>query len=158
MGDWLSVLNSGTCWISGILKARNRIRVSKILSVKIKKYILVASLTFWFKVLELRNYCKAILKPEAVAQRCSVRNVFWEISQNSHENTYASVSFLIKLQALACSFIKKETLVQVFSCEFCKISKNTFSYRTPQVAASVKRKRFSKMGRRRLILKRDPTD
>ena len=24
------------------------------------------------------------------------------------------------------NFIKKETLAQVFSCEFCKISKNTF--------------------------------
>ena len=33
-------------------------------------------------------------------------------------------------------FIKKETLAQVFSCEFCEISKNTFSYRTPLVAAS----------------------
>ena len=32
-------------------------------------------------------------------------------------------------------FIKKETLAQVFSCEFCKISKHTFSYRTPPVAA-----------------------
>ena len=36
----------------------------------------------------------------------------------------------------ACNFIKKETLKQVFSCEFCKISKNTFSYKTPPVAAS----------------------
>ena len=27
--------------------------------------------------------------------------------------------------------------LQVFSCEFCKISKSTFSYRTPPVAASV---------------------
>ena len=36
----------------------------------------------------------------------------------------------------ACNFIKKETLTQVFSCEFCEISKNTFSYRTPPVAAS----------------------
>ena len=35
-----------------------------------------------------------------------------------------------------CNFIKKETLVQVFSCEFCEISKNTFSYRTPPVTAS----------------------
>ena len=26
----------------------------------------------------------------------------------------------------ACNFIKKETLAQVLSCEFCKISKNTF--------------------------------
>ena len=37
----------------------------------------------------------------------------------------------------ACNFIKKETLAQVFSCEFSKISKNTFLHRTPQVAASV---------------------
>ena len=36
-----------------------------------------------------------------------------------------------------CNFIKKETLTQVFSCEFCQISENTFSYRTPPVAASV---------------------
>ena len=39
----------------------------------------------------------------------------------------------------ACSFIKKEALAQVFSCEFCEIAKNTFSYRTPLVAASVMR-------------------
>ena len=37
----------------------------------------------------------------------------------------------------ACTFIKKETLEQVFSCEFCEIFKNTFSYRTPPVAVSV---------------------
>ena len=39
-----------------------------------------------------------------------------------------SVSFLIKLQAEAetCNFIKKETLAQIFSCEFWEISKNTF--------------------------------
>ena len=33
--------------------------------------------------------------------------------------------------------LQKETLAQVFSCEFCQVSKNTFSYRTPPVAASV---------------------
>ena len=33
-------------------------------------------------------------------------------------------------------FDKKETLVQVFSCEFCELFKNTFSYRTPPVLAS----------------------
>ena len=31
--------------------------------------------------------------------------------------------------------IKKETLAQIFSCEFREISKNTFSYRTPPVTA-----------------------
>ena len=59
-----------------------------------------------------------------------------EISQNSRENTCARVSFLIKLQAEVCNFIKKEILAQVFYCEFCEISRNTFSYRTPSVAAS----------------------
>ena len=63
-----------------------------------------------------------------------MKKVFLEISQNSQENTCARVSFLMKLQAEA--FIKKETLAQVFSCEFCEISKNTFSYRTPLVATS----------------------
>ena len=49
-----------------------------------------------------------------------------KISQHSQENTCARVSFLIKMQA-ACNFIKKETLAQMFFCEFCKISKNTSS-------------------------------
>ena len=34
------------------------------------------------------------------------------------------------------SLLKKETLPQVFSCEFCEISKSTFSYRIPIAAAS----------------------
>ena len=45
---------------------------------------------------------------EAVAETCSVKKVFLGISQNS----------------------------QVFSCEFCEISKNIFYYRIPPVAAS----------------------
>ena len=43
--------------------------------------------------------------------------------------------FLKNVAGQACNFIKKETLAQVFSCEFCKISKNIFSYRIPPVAA-----------------------
>ena len=50
--------------------------------------------------------------------------VFLETSQNSQENTCTRGPILIKLQAFY--FIKKETLAQVFSCEFWKISKNTF--------------------------------
>ena len=37
--------------------------------------------------------------PEAVDQKCSVKKVFLEISQNSRENTFARASLLIKLQA-----------------------------------------------------------
>ena len=32
--------------------------------------------------------------------------------------------------------LKKEALAQVFSCEFCEISKSIFFYRTPPVAVS----------------------
>ena len=51
--------------------------------------------------------------------------MFLEVSQNSQENTCGIVSFLLKLQASACNFIKKWSLAQVFSCEFCEISKST---------------------------------
>ena len=53
---------------------------------------------------------------EAVIQRCYVKKVFWKISQTLQEMACAGVSLLIK----------KETPAQVFSCEFCEISKNTF--------------------------------
>ena len=62
-------------------------------------------------------FCK-MLNPEAVVRGCPLKKVFLEISQNSQENTCARVSFYLNC--------KKETLAQVFSCEFCEISKNTF--------------------------------
>ena len=67
----------------------------------------------------MKNIVKT-LSAEAVT-RSYLKKVFLEISQNSLESTCA----------LACNFIKKETLTQVFSCELCEISKNTFPYRTP---------------------------
>ena len=67
---------------------------------------------------------------EAVPQMCSVKKVFLEILQNSKKKTCARVPFLIdKVAGL-------RALAQVFSCEFCKISKNTFSHRTALEAAS----------------------
>ena len=48
----------------------------------------------------------------------------------------------------ACNFIKKETLTQVFSCEFFEISNNNFSYRTVPVAASKYRRKLWKEARR----------
>ena len=63
---------------------------------------------------------------EAVVQRCSVKKVFLEISQNSQESICTGDSFLIKLQAWPVTLLKKKSLAQVFPCKFCKISKNTF--------------------------------
>ena len=44
-------------------------------------------------------------------------------------------SFFNKVAGLS-RFIKKETLVQMFSWKFYEISKSAFTYRTPLVAAS----------------------
>ena len=55
-----------------------------------------------------------------------MKNVFLEISQNSQENTRAGGAW---------NFIKKDILPQLFSCEFCEISKNNFFHRKPLVAA-----------------------
>ena len=48
---------------------------------------------------------------------CKKETVFLEILQNLQESTCRSQAW---------NFIKKETLGQVFSCEFCEISKDTF--------------------------------
>ena len=59
-----------------------------------------------------------------------------KISQTSQEYTCVRVSFLKKLQASVYNFIKKETLAQVLSCQFCEIFKNTFFNRIHPMATS----------------------
>ena len=61
------------------------------------------------------------LTAEAVVRRCSKKGVLRNFSNRPQ----------------ACNFIKKDSLAQVFSCQFFEISKNTFFYRIPPVAASV---------------------
>ena len=55
--------------------------------------------------------------------------------QNLKENTCITVFFL-------CNFIKKETLAQVFSCEFNEISYNNFFTEHLWVTASEERRLF----------------
>ena len=67
------------------------------------------------KVLPFVNVRKNNLGPlQAVFRRCSVKTLSLEIPQNVQKNTCARVSFLIKLQAEACYFIRKDILAQVF--------------------------------------------
>ena len=54
------------------------------------------------------------------------KKLFLKSSQNSQEKTCVKVSILIKLQASACNFIKKETLAQVHSLKLCDTFKNTY--------------------------------
>ena len=61
--------------------------------------ILILTGTATCHVFLKNNMQNLVLKiKEAVAQMCSVKKVFLEISKNSQENTCARVSFLIKLQ------------------------------------------------------------
>ena len=71
------------------------------------------------------------------SRKSSIKKVFLKISQNSKGNTCARVSFLIKLQAWGIrKNIRKETLAQVFSCEFCEFLQKTVFYRTPPLTVS----------------------
>ena len=56
-----------------------------------------------------------------------------------------------KILTEADNLIKKETLAQVFSCEFCEISKNTSLHRTPLVAASDYSKNIFKIVNKKLF-------
>ena len=66
---------------------------------------------------------------EAVARRCSVKKVFLDISQNSQENTYVKVSFLIKLQASGlrpATLLKKRLWRRCFPVNLAKFLRTTF--------------------------------
>ena len=68
-----------------------------------------------------------LVTPEAVAQSCSVKKVFLEISQKFTGKRLWQNFFFKKFAGLRhATLLKKKTLAQVFSCEFCKTSKNTF--------------------------------
>ena len=82
-------------------------------------------------------HCHPSILPGSVTTRCYILrcyNLFFGscnigiiylhvIDRSSHQR--CSVE-----KGGACNFIKKETLAQVFSCEFSEISKNTFSQNT----------------------------
>ena len=67
---------------------------------------------------------------KAVVRRRSLKKVFLDISQKFTGKHLCQSLFFDK------AAVKEESLAQVFSCEFCEISKDTFFYRTPPVAAS----------------------
>ena len=72
---------------------------------------------------------------KAVVQRCSVKKVFLNISQNSQENTCARFSFLIKLQTWCLQFYYKRDCHRCFPVNFAIFLRTPFFYRTPLVAA-----------------------
>ena len=85
--------------------------------------------------------------PTKILTQCFPKSLEWPIQKQSSGGVLRNFTkftgkhlcqslFFNKVSGV-CNFIKKESLAQVFSCEFCKISKNTFCYRTPLVTTSI---------------------
>ena len=124
---------------SQTLKSVNFTKTQKSRYIENKTFLLQMKKFIYYRSSATLLQKKYFSGGKAVVRRCSVKQVFLEIFQKSQENICSWVSFLIKLQGLRpATLLKKETLAQLFSCEFCEISNNTFSYRTPPVGASLK--------------------
>ena len=75
-------------------------------------------------------YCS----PEAAAQRCFVKKVFLQISQNSQENTCARNCFLIKknseIQKSSLIHLRRDFLYWLNYFELAEASKKTIDHKT----------------------------
>ena len=71
------------------------------------------------------------IKQKLFSKKCVLRN----FAKFTGKHLYQSL-FLNKVAGLRPATLLKEALAQAFSCEFCEISKNTFSYRTLPGGAS----------------------
>ena len=70
---------------------------------------------------------KCIFFSRSSHHRCTiVKGVILNFAKFTGKHLCQVSFFKIKLQVSACNFIKKETLAQVFSCEFCEIFKSIF--------------------------------
>ena len=97
--------------------------------------VLIIFFTFFLSMVNCTFY-KRTIKSNCILFSCHIR------VRSSHQDLFCKKGVLrnsakFTRKCLCQShFFKKETLAQVFSCEFCKIFKNFVSYRTPQMAAS----------------------
>ena len=80
------------------------------------------------------NYRSSL--PEVLCKKGVLRN----FTKRTRKHLWPSL-FFNKAAGLACNFIKKEALAQVFPYEFCEISKNTFFAEHLRTTASEKKKR-----------------
>ena len=70
-------------------------------------------------------------RPEVFCKKGVLRN----FAKFTEKHLCRSLFLSIVAGLRSAILFKKETLAQVFSCEFCEIAENTFSYRKPPVAA-----------------------
>ena len=84
--------------------------------------------------------------PQTAFHRKIIYNFVWIYLGSSHPEAFCKKVLLEYCkthrktpvsESHFLNFIQKETLVQVFFCEFCEIFQKSFSYRTLPVDASV---------------------
>ena len=79
--------------------------------------------------------CSRPRKLEAATRGALYKKIFLEIPQYLQKNTCVGVFFYKAADLQACNLLKK-TPTQVFSCEYCEISKNNYFEELLRTAAS----------------------
>ena len=132
---WTISLNSQVNICDGVLFLRLKETQSHVFFLKFcenlkKVYSRLSVHIYQTLILQEANLRESIYKssrPEVVCKIGLLRN----FAKFTGKHLYQRL-LLIKLPK-AWNNIKKDTMAQEFSCEFCEISKNSFSYRTPPV-------------------------
>ena len=127
LNSWKIQITLRLSWKKALLIKKPALVITEMF-VLYQEFVILNLISFHFSLWKARNFKCMIMEAQRIWRstirlglqyRSSRPKMFLEISQNSHENTCARASFLIKL-------LKKETLAQVFFSEFFDISKNTF--------------------------------
>ena len=95
-----------------------------------------------------KSACPTSLLPRDIAMHNALVYEIWNYAcisfRDSHPDVFCEKSVLRNFTNFTgeylCSslfFNEKQTLAQVFSCEYCEVSENTFLHRTPLVAVSI---------------------
>ena len=76
---------------------------------------------------DIVKFCDGTIQ-DNLTQHKLINSTEVSLKQNTENEQYRNIkeAVLENDEPEACNFIKKEALAQVFSCEFCEISKNTF--------------------------------
>ena len=85
----------------------------------------------------LMNILRTFNISEEVIRRCSIiKGVLRNFAKFTGKHLYRRLFFNKVAGLRAASLLKKETLAQVFFCEFCEISKSTFYYKHLRMTVS----------------------
>ena len=105
------------------------------MNAKIPVFVICVEGIIYLLLYNLHDCTFKKLFPEAATRGFLLKKVLLKISQNSQENTCVGVFYnkVLDLRPAA----QKETLAQVFSCEFYEIFKNIFLTDQLQVTAFV---------------------